>query len=491
MTKERPHLGWVRFITALAGVLTLLAILSTWVDRQVFDNQEWGDTSLELLQDPEIRQQVANFAVDELYANVDVEGQLRQNLDKVNEDLGEVLAGPLAGFGRQGADELALRALESEQIQSLWRDANMAAHKTLVDLIEDRGEIVRTTDGQVTLQLKPLIVEIADQVGLGKQARDKIPESVGEIEIVDSDEIEQVQTVARLIHGTALVTAILAIALIALAVYLSPGYRWLTLLWIVVALIVVALLVLVIRSVAGNVLIPELATPDVEPAAHNAWNIATELLKSIAWTVIWAAVALLALAWLISPNSTAGRAREFLAVPFGRYPGPTFGLIGLVALVFLLMGAGDGREFLIRLEIVLFAGLGAWFFRRQLMLEFPDADLAGLREFGERARGRAKEAWAGRPKNIQMPKIGGKGAAETDGGLEGSPGETAGPAEAETAVLSQPAAEPRPAPAPAAPVASSGSGRLDQLEQLGKLKEAGVLDEAEFAAEKKRILESE
>lgn len=485
MTKERPHLGWVRFITALAGILTLLAILSTWVDRQVFDTQEWGDTSLKLLQNPEIQQQIANYAVDELYANVDVDKELKEILPG---DLKE-LSGVAAGGLRQVADKGALEALKNDQVQNLWRNANEAAHKTLVDLIEDKNEIVTTTGGEVRLQLKPLIVEIASQVGLGEQARNNIPDNVGDIEIVDSEEISEIQTIARLIHGTAFVTALLAIALIALAVYLSPGYRWLTLLWLVVTLIVVALLVLVLRSVAGNILVPELATPDVQPAAHAAWDIATELLKSIAWTVIWSAVLLLALAWLISPNKAAGKTREFLAVPFGKYPGPTFGLIGLVAFVFLIMGVGDGREFLIRLEIVLFAGLGAWFFRRQLMLEYPDADFAGLREFGERARAKAREAWAGRPKNIPLPKIGkGSGGSGEDdaSALQAKP-------EAETAVLpaqpTQPTqpAETAPTPAPAAPPVPEAS-RLDQLEQLGRLKEAGVLDDEEFAAEKKRIL---
>ena len=132
MTKERPHLGWVRFITILAGFITVLAILSTWVDRQVFDTQEWGDTSLKLLQNPEIQKQVATYAVDELYANVDVQGELEKNLNDINKNLGDTLAGPLAGAARQGADSLALRALSNDKVQSAWKSANVAAHTTLL-----------------------------------------------------------------------------------------------------------------------------------------------------------------------------------------------------------------------------------------------------------------------------------------------------------------------------------------------------------------------
>jgi Short C-terminal domain len=47
-----------------------------------------------------------------------------------------------------------------------------------------------------------------------------------------------------------------------------------------------------------------------------------------------------------------------------------------------------------------------------------------------------------------------------------------------------------PPPAPEAPVAPPGGGpsTLDQLKQLGELKEQGVLTEAEFAAQKAKLL---
>jgi hypothetical protein len=47
---------------------------------------------------------------------------------------------------------------------------------------------------------------------------------------------------------------------------------------------------------------------------------------------------------------------------------------------------------------------------------------------------------------------------------------------------------PYPQQAPPAPPASSGESRIDQLKELGELKEQGVLNDAEFEAEKARIL---
>ena len=47
---------------------------------------------------------------------------------------------------------------------------------------------------------------------------------------------------------------------------------------------------------------------------------------------------------------------------------------------------------------------------------------------------------------------------------------------------------PAPAPAPAAPATSATEDRLAQLKNLGELKQSGVLTDAEFEAQKAKIL---
>ena len=47
---------------------------------------------------------------------------------------------------------------------------------------------------------------------------------------------------------------------------------------------------------------------------------------------------------------------------------------------------------------------------------------------------------------------------------------------------------PAPAPAPAAPATSATEDRLAQLKSLGELKQSGVLTDAEFEAQKAKIL---
>ena len=55
----------------------------------------------------------------------------------------------------------------------------------------------------------------------------------------------------------------------------------------------------------------------------------------------------------------------------------------------------------------------------------------------------------------------------------------------------EPQAPPAPAPAPAAPAAGGGGltqDRINELKQLGELKEQGILTDEEFATQKAKIL---
>ncbi len=57
------------------------------------------------------------------------------------------------------------------------------------------------------------------------------------------------------------------------------------------------------------------------------------------------------------------------------------------------------------------------------------------------------------------------------------------------AAAAPPSSAPAPAPAPEPAAAASMDTKISQLKELAELKEQGVLSEAEFAAQKSRILE--
>ena len=59
-------------LVVLATLLALVSIMTTFVNRQMLDNTAWNKATTEVVQDPQVQAAIATFAVNELYANVDV-----------------------------------------------------------------------------------------------------------------------------------------------------------------------------------------------------------------------------------------------------------------------------------------------------------------------------------------------------------------------------------------------------------------------------------
>src|ERR1700742_281033 len=70
----------IRVLLVVATVLVAFGSLAVWANRQVLNANNWADTSSALLQNDAIRTQIADFMVDQVYANVNVAGQLKAAL---------------------------------------------------------------------------------------------------------------------------------------------------------------------------------------------------------------------------------------------------------------------------------------------------------------------------------------------------------------------------------------------------------------------------
>jgi hypothetical protein len=307
-TTGRTHTGVVKALLVLAAVIGVIACFSTWADRQALNTDEWVNTSGRLLENDQIQKALANYAVDQLYANVDVSAQLHKSLPPNFKPI----SGPAASGLRSLAVTGAEKVIATSRFQQAWKDTNRTAHQTLIDIIENKGNVVSTANGEVDLKLRPLIIQVSDQLGLGGNIADKLPPDAGTLRILRSDQLGLAQTIAKLIRGLALVTTLLTLALLALAIYLSRGYRWMTVLGAGIALIGVGIVVLILRDVAGNVLVKQLATETAKPAADATWSIGTSLLVSIAHEVIIYGVFFIIAAWLASPHPSSVATRRAL-----------------------------------------------------------------------------------------------------------------------------------------------------------------------------------
>ena len=363
-------------LVALASIIAFLAVFSIWANRQALETDNWVETSTELLEDEEIRTQLAAFMVDTLYANVDVQAELQARLPP---DL-KGLAGPAAAGIRQLTDQLANEALQRPRVQRAWEQINRTTHEKLIQVIEDNA------DEPVTLDLGSLVEQVGTEAGINVAGR--LPPDAGQIEILPADELSTAKGLINLIETLAIVLSVIAILLFALAIYLARGWRREALRAVGFSLILVGLAVAVARSLGGNVVVDALAsTASVEPAVRDTWEIGTSLLSDGAGAMVFYGIAIVFGAWLAGPMGLATAARRTLA-PLFHQPLIGYAFLATILLLLFWWAPTEGFKRLpISLLIIALFVIGFEFLRRQTVREFPDETWESA---GERWRERSR-----------------------------------------------------------------------------------------------------
>ena len=437
-SRGRSTAVWV--VLVLAGLLLLLSSFAVWINRVALNTSVFTSTSTRLLDDDEIRSAVANRAVDELFANVDVQAEIEEQLP---EDYQGLSGAATAGL-RQASYQIVDRALQEPRFQELFKLSLEQSHVTLVQVLEGGGDRVSTEGGEVTLDLGAIVQEAADRIGIGQQVSDKLPEGAGEIVVLRSDELDTAQSVFQLLKTLAWVLPLLTLAAFGFAVWLA-GERRRAVRGIGFTLIAVGIVGLLAASLTRNYVVESLvAREDDRRAASNAWDILTDLMRSSFRLMIVVGILFLVAAWLAGPSRRALSARGWLA-PALQSRVWAYVALGIVAL--LLLFTAQVTDFSRLLVVAVLTALGATWIeltRRTTLVEFPDA--TGTTFFSD-TWNRVTTWWDGQ----------------------------------------RSAAAARSAP-PSAPGAGDVSARLAALAELHT---SGALSDDEFAAAKARVLAGE
>jgi hypothetical protein len=149
-------------LIVLASVVLILSLIANWVQTETLDTNQVKNTTDQILEDQDVQQALATYTVDQLYANVDVQGQIQKELPSG----AQPLAVPVAAATRQLATNVAERALASPQVQNLVSSAVAGAQEQFVKLIEDKGTYVSTTGGTVTLEYGSIVADLATRLGV-------------------------------------------------------------------------------------------------------------------------------------------------------------------------------------------------------------------------------------------------------------------------------------------------------------------------------------
>jgi hypothetical protein len=364
----RAWVPWV--LVTLAAVIGLVASLNVWVKRQALSTDNWTQASGQLLENDKIRGALSVYLVDQVYQNVDVPKVLEQKLPPQTKPL----AAPIAAGLQQVAVRAANALLARPRIQQAWKEANRRAHKLFIAVLDGKHNVLQSTNGNVVLDLRPIVERVAAQTGVGGRLQQRLPPDAGQIVVMKGNQLSAVRKSVKVIRVLSYLLLFLVIALYAAAIWVARGRRRTVLLGVGISVLVVGLLVLVIRRFAGNYLVDALTTNPTDKGAVTAsWAIGTQLLRNVGInTVIYGTVIVFA-AWIAGPARPARWSRRMLAPTMRDHPVVIYGAVAVILFLVLLAGPTDAQRIFPLLILFGFAFAGTEVLRRQTMREFPRA----------------------------------------------------------------------------------------------------------------------
>jgi hypothetical protein len=374
LSTRRKVVIWTLIV--VASLIGFASVLTTWVDRQMLDNQAWEDASADLIEDPQVRDSLSVYLVDQLYGNVDVAAGLEERLPTNLKPL----AGTLAGALRQPATDAVDRLLDSPRIQQLWINASSTAQEKLTNVLENEtGAGITTGNGVVTVDLGELVKSLGAELGLPAAALERIPPDAGELEVMRSDQLAAAQAGVRAVRVLSTWLLVLVLALYALAIFLARGARRETLRNVGCAFVLVGLAILVVRRLAGNYAVDALAEPSSQDSGTRVWLISTSILAQIGWAAVFYGVVMALGAVLAGPHAAAIAVRRRIAPILNERPGIAWSSVAVVYLALIAWGPTHALRTLwgIALLAALIAG-GIVALRHQTLREQRELEAAGV-----------------------------------------------------------------------------------------------------------------
>jgi hypothetical protein len=373
MTRRRSVAVWALIV--LASLLALVSALTVWSRQQLLDTDKFTSSSAKLLANDEIRTTLSTRLVDLLNQRVDVQAQLEEKLPPRAKGAAPAIAAAI----QNSTGQVINAFLGTAQAQALWERVNRRAHTALVNVLEgkDAGP-VSTANGDVVLDLRPLIRRIADRLGVGDRLKQRAPPDAGEIVLLKSDQLDAAQKGVRVLNALSSWLWFAVVALLALAVYLAHGTRRTMLEAVGVALLIVGVLLLIIRRFVGNAIVDSLvSTESSKPAVHAFWLIETDLLRDIALALVFYGLFALIAGIVAGPSRAAVALRRSLAPTWRERPFLVWITATVLFLLFIAWGpSGGSRRLLGVLILAALLALGLEVWRRQTLAEFPQSEEA-------------------------------------------------------------------------------------------------------------------
>lgn len=146
-------------LVVLFSILLPLSVTLGWVRTSIASTSGWVHTVGDIPSEPAVATALGTELTNEVFSAL----QVQQSVSSALPPRASFLAGPVTNAVRGYVQQGLTTAIQSPQFHTLWIQANTFAHAQLIAVLQGKSRAVSTTNGQVVLDLVPLL-----NAGLGQ-----------------------------------------------------------------------------------------------------------------------------------------------------------------------------------------------------------------------------------------------------------------------------------------------------------------------------------
>lgn len=315
--------GWwrgpvVALCLLLVAITAPLAVVATWAHDQVGDTDRYVETVAPLAHDPAVQAAVSTRISDALLERLDVRAVTDQAIAALTErgvrpgvavSL-RALSTPLVNGITTFVQTQVTKLVESDAFAQAWEQANREAHTQMVAVLTGKGGDAVSVEGNA-VQLNLAVVIDAVKTRLVEQGftlAQRIPEVTAQFTLVQSADLAKAQNGFRLLSAVARALPVIALLLLAGAVFISRRRRH----TLVVGSLVVAasmLLLGLLLNAFRSVYLGAIPTDFSAAAAGAIYDRLVLFIRLNLRAILVLFLAVAAVAWVTGPEAAPSRIR--------------------------------------------------------------------------------------------------------------------------------------------------------------------------------------
>ncbi len=287
----------VGILIFLGAILLILANVAFWAYFTLLNTPGWVAAVGPLSKDPAVAELVGQYAVDQLFEQVDVKGLAEEALPT---EL-QILAGPLTMGLEQVANEATTRLIMTDAFNNVWVAVNRTGHGIVMDILKGKGDRLYFQEGDLVLDFSDVYGFIEDRLGL-KDLKLFPQAEGGRLVLMSSYQVAVLQEVVSYLTTIGLLLPLLTLVAFGAAVWVSLWRRQ-TAIWIGLAMAVVMFLSLIVFSGVRSSILVSVQDPFVRELGRAIVNVVTHGL--MVQTIFFLIVGLLLIigGWQAAPDS--------------------------------------------------------------------------------------------------------------------------------------------------------------------------------------------